>query len=110
MGIWTETKKAEVYRSYRRSTLRAHEFLAAARMMAAGRAAQDLESLLTDYVQGIYSLQDHLGYEVREVIDQVGVRAGLLSQGGSFFDRSLGVKREVLSAFCPHLVPAIYPM
>lgn len=110
MAMWTETTKAEVRTSLHRSTLTAHKFLAYAKMMAAGKSAPDLKALLTHYVEGVCSFWDHLSYEIRGAINEVGFRAGVLPQGDSFFDGSWEVKRDILSTYCPQLVPAVYTM
>src|SRR4029079_6740669 len=92
----------------RRQALIGHELIALARAMASGRNKTDTRRLLASYVKGVCSFEDHLQYQIRDAINEVGVREGIISSGGTFFDDTLGVNKEFLCALRPDLVRDLY--
>lgn len=108
MAIWADTKRSETAALYRRAALAAHEFIAFAEAVAAGRDSADLRRLLASYVEGVCSWEDHLHHQIRKIINDVGVRHGYLPPGSTFFDDAYGVRRDILAFLCPDLVPALY--
>jgi capsular polysaccharide biosynthesis protein len=105
---WDHAKRSQLNAFNYREGAEALKLVAVARAMAEGREPLDLRSLLAPYVQGVCSFHDHLQYEIRKIVNEIGVRSGFLAPGDTLFEESLGVKRSVVASLCPELAGTLY--
>lgn len=105
---WADSTRSQCSAALVAAGAESLNLLSLARGMTEGREEANLRFLLSYYVRGACTFHDHLHYEFRDIINQVGIRSGLLVPGESLFDEAHSVKTAVLASLCPELISAVY--
>jgi Glycosyltransferase 61 len=107
---WDDTKRSQLRAVLLSEAADALNLISHTRLLAQGHERVDLGNLLSLYIQGACSIYDHLQYEIRQVINEIGIRDGFLAPGESFFGESFVVKRSFVASLCPQLIGALYAL
>src|ERR1700693_1304311 len=95
---WDDTKRSQLRAVLLSEAADALNLISHTRLLAQGHERVDLGNLLSLYIQGACSIYDHLQYEIRQVINEIGIRDGFLAPGESFFGESFVVKRSFVAS------------